>query len=89
MSHVRVELAALLRSYTGGEGVVEADGATLGEVLDDLHRRFRGIRFRVVDEQDRLRPHVRFFINGADTREIGTPLGDGDRIYIVGALSGG
>ena len=89
MSRVQVELAALLRSYTGGASVVEANGTTLGEVLDNLDRRFRGLRFRIVDEQDRLRPHVRFFVNGADTREIGTPLGDGDRIYIVGALSGG
>ena len=89
MSRVRVELAALLRSYTAGASVVEADGATLGEVLDDLDRRFRGIRFRVVDEQDRLRPHVRFFVNGADRRDIATPLREGDRIYIVGALSGG
>ena len=89
MSRVRVELAALLRSYTAGASVVEADGATLGEVLEDLDRRFRGIRFRVVDEQDRLRPHVRFFINGADRRDIAAPLSEGDRIYIVGALSGG
>ena len=89
MSGVQVELAALLRSYTGGERVVEANGTSLGEVLDDLDRRFRGIRFRVVDEQDRLRPHVRFFVNGADTRDITTPLHEGDRIYIVGALSGG
>ena len=89
MSRVQVELAALLRSYTGGATVVEVNGTTLGEVLNDLDRRFRGIRFRVVDEQDRLRPHVRFFINGADTREIAAPLCEGDRIYIVGALSGG
>jgi len=89
MSRVRVELAALLRSYTAGASVVEADGATLGGVLDDLDRRFRGIRFRIVDEQDRLRPHVRFFVNGADTRDIAAPLREGDRIYIVGALSGG
>jgi sulfur-carrier protein len=89
MTRVQVELAALLRSYTGGASVVEANGTTLGEVLDDLDRRFHGIRFRIVDEQDRLRPHVRFFVNGADTREIAAPLCEGDRVYIVGALSGG
>jgi molybdopterin synthase sulfur carrier subunit len=89
MSRVQVELAALLRSYTGGASVVAANGTTLGEVLDDLDRRFRGIRFRIVDEQDRLRPHVRFFVNGIDTREIAAALDEGDRIYIVGALSGG
>ena len=89
MSRVQVELAALLHSYTGGARVVEASGATFGEVLEDLDRRFPGIRFRVVDEQDRLRPHVRLFVNGTDAREISTPLREGDRVYIVGALSGG
>ena len=82
-------MAALLHSYTSGARMVEASGATLGEVLEDLDRSFPGIRFRVVDEQGRLRPHVRFFVNGTDAREISTPLREGDRVYIVGALSGG
>jgi molybdopterin converting factor small subunit len=89
VSRVQVELAALLHSYTGGAPRVEARGATLAEVLADLDRRYPGLRFRVVDEQDRLRPHVRFFVNGSDTRDIGTPLAEGDRVFIVGALSGG
>ena len=82
-------MAALLHSYTSGARMVEASGATLGEVLEDLDRSFPGIRFRVVDEQGCLRPHVRFFVNGTDAREISTPLREGDRVYIVGALSGG
>lgn len=89
MSQVEVRVAALLHSYTQGASVVRATGTTLGEVLDDLERRFPGIRFRLVDEQDRLRPHVRFFVNGADARDVAVPLRDGDEVYIVGALSGG
>ena len=89
MSHVTVRLAPLLHSYTGGAREFEASGATLGEALEDLDRRFPGIRFRVVDEQDRLRRHVRFFVNGADARDLGATLADGDQVYIVGALSGG
>jgi molybdopterin converting factor small subunit len=89
VSRVEVRVAALLHTYTGGASVVTATGATLGEVLDDLDRRFPGLRFRVVDEQDRLRPHVRFFLNGADARDVAAPVRDGDEIYIVGALSGG
>ena len=89
MSRVEVRLAGLLHSYTGGASVVPATGATLEEVLDDLDRQYRGIRFRVVDEQDRLRPHMRCFVNGADTRDVALPLGDGDEVFIVGALSGG
>ncbi|MCW5748455.1 MAG: MoaD/ThiS family protein [Alphaproteobacteria bacterium] len=86
---MEVRLAALLHSYTRGARTVKASGATLGEVLDDLERRYPGIRFRLVDEQERLRRHVRFFVNGADTRSLATPLGAGDKVYIVGALSGG
>ena len=89
MSRVEVRLAALLHSYTGGASVVPATGATLSEVLDDLDARFRGIRFRLIDEQDRLRPHMRCFVNGADTRDVAMAMHDGDEVYIVGALSGG
>jgi len=89
MNDVEVRLAALLHSYTKGKSTVRARGATLGDVLDDLDRKYPGIRFRVVDEQSRLRRHVRFFINGSDARDIAAPLRSGDKVYIVGALSGG
>lgn len=89
MSQVEVRIAALLHSYTGGASVVPATGATLADVLDDLDRRFRGIRFRLVDEQGRLRRHMRCFVNGADARDVALPVRDGDEVYIVGALSGG
>ena len=89
MSGVEVRLAPLLHSYTQGAAVVRAHGATVAEVLDDLDRQYRGIRFRLVDEQDRLRPHMRLFVNGTDSRNVAQPLADGDEVYIVGALSGG
>jgi molybdopterin converting factor small subunit len=89
MSKVEVRLAALLHSYTRGRSTVSASGSTLGDVLDDLDRRYPGLRFRIVDEQSRLRRHVRFFINGTDARDLTAPLHPGDKLYIVGALSGG
>lgn len=84
----RVLIASPLRSYTG-ERVVEARGATLGALLLDLDARYPGIRFRMVDEQDNLRPHIRFFINGEKTLDLGSPLREGDEVQIVQALSGG
>ena len=89
MTQVEVRVAALLYSYTGGASSLAASGDTLAEVLADLDRRYPGMRFRLVDEQDRLRRHVRLFVNGSDARDLAIPLGDGDEIYIVGALSGG
>ena len=77
-----------LRSYTHGAGEVEAQGATLGDVLVDLEKRFRGFRFRVIDEQDRIRPHVKFFVGGDEAKTLDVPVGDRE-VQIVAALSGG
>jgi molybdopterin converting factor small subunit len=86
---IEVRVAPLLHSYTGGAKRVEAKGASLGEVVADLDRQFSGLRFRVVDEQDRPRPHVRFFVNQTDVRTLDVRIADGDEVFIVGALSGG
>jgi molybdopterin converting factor small subunit len=85
---MQVLIPTALRSYTGASRV-EAAGATLGEVLADLDRRFPGIRFRMVDEQDRLRPHMRVFVAGRAVHDLGQPLRPGDDVSIVQALSGG
>ncbi len=77
-----------LRSYTG-TARVDAAGATLAELLDDLDRRYPGLRFRVVDEQDALRPHIRFFVNGEQVFDLGRALRPDDAVQIVQALSGG
>jgi hypothetical protein len=68
---------------------VEAAGATVSAVLDDLDRRFPGLKFRVVDEQDRIRRHVRIFIGQDEARTVGAPVREGGELLIFGALSGG
>jgi molybdopterin converting factor small subunit len=78
-----------LLSYTDREPKVEAEGASLAELLIDLDRRFPGLRFRVVDEQDRLRPHVKFFVNGSQVVGLDTTLAPTDEVHIFQALSGG
>ena len=86
---VAVHLSSHMRSYTGGRSDVEADGATLAELVADMDRRFPGIRFRMIDEQDQIRPHVNFFVSGSLTRDLGTRLQNGNEVAILGALSGG
>ena len=78
-----------LRSYTEERRSVEADGATLSEVLADLDRRYPGIRFRMIDEQDAIRRHIRIFVNGEQVRALDVPLGISDEVFIIQALSGG
>jgi molybdopterin synthase sulfur carrier subunit len=77
-----------LRSYTG-QRVVEGSGSTLSAVLADLDRQFPGIRFRMINEQDGMRPHVRFFVNGKQVFDLSQPLRSTDEVVIVQALSGG
>ena len=86
---MKVWIPTPLLSYTGQCKQVEADGATLAELLIDLDRRFPGIRFRVIDEQDGLRPHMRLFVNRADVRRLDVSLSAGDEVHIFQALSGG
>lgn len=77
-----------LRSYTAGESLVDGAGETLADVLAHLDERFPGIRFRMIDEQDRIREHIRIFVGGIDVKSIDVPVGERE-VQIVGALSGG
>jgi sulfur-carrier protein len=86
---LRVRIPTPLRSYTGQQSQVTASGATVEEVLLDLDLQFPGIRFRVVDEQGRLRQHMRIFLNVEITRDLTAALSETDELTIMQALSGG
>jgi molybdopterin converting factor small subunit len=77
-----------LRSYTG-QRQVQASGPTLAAALADLERQYPGIRFRMVDEQERMRAHIRVFVNGLQVFDLSQPLAPADEVVIVQALSGG
>ena len=86
---MKVHIPTPLRSYTGGDKEVDASGATLDELLVDLDRQYPGMRFRVVDEQGQLRPHMRIFVNRTIERDLALAIGDGDEVVLMQALSGG
>ena len=85
---MKVLIPGALRSYTGASHV-EALGETLDELFADLDRRYPGLRFRVVDEQNRLRPNMRVFVNGIGVRELRHALQPDAFVAVVLALSGG
>ncbi len=85
---MKVIVPTPLQSYTRAREV-EAEGATLAQALRDLDRRYPGIRFRMIDEQERIRPHLRLFVNGEQVFDLARPLRAGDELQIVQALSGG
>lgn len=86
---MRVRIPTPLRSYTAQAPAVEADGATVDELLHHLDAQFPGIRFRMVDEQGRLRTHMKVFVGNDLTRDLSTALDGVAEVTLMQALSGG
>ena len=85
-----VRIPTVLRSYTSGRETVEiAVAATLGAAIDELGAKFPGLRFRIIDEQHAVRPHIKLFIDGELLRDLAAPIPEAHELMIVGALSGG
>lgn len=86
---MKVSIPTPLRSYTGHRSELEADGATLAEVLLELDRRYPGLRFRIITEQDTIRPHIKIFVNEDQVSTLTVPIRPDDHVHIICALSGG
>ena len=86
---MKVVVPSPLASYTGNRREVQAEGRTLAMLLNDLDRRYPGIRFRMVDEQEAIRAHIKIFVNREQARALNRALAPGDEVLIVAALSGG
>ena len=86
---MRVLIPNPLRSYTADVAVVNAQGRTLDELAIDLNRQYPGLRFRIIDEQGAVRPHIKLFVNRLQKRNLTEALSEGDEVMIVCALSGG
>jgi molybdopterin synthase sulfur carrier subunit len=86
---VTTRIASPLRSYTHGNAIVQATGNTVREALADLDQRYPGMRFRMIDEQDRIRPHVRLYVNTHAVEQLDQQMAQGDTLHLICALSGG
>ncbi|MGZ5400604.1 MAG: MoaD/ThiS family protein [Nocardioides sp.] len=89
---VSVRIPTILRTYTGGESEVDAAGATLAEVLDDLDASYTGIKGRILDESGQLRRFVNVYVGNDDVRfldNLATPTPDGAQISVIPAVAGG
>ena len=86
---MKVRLPSPLADYTAHRREVEGQGATLAELLADLDRAYPGIRFRIIDEQDAIRPHIKIFVNREQAGALDRVLGPRDEVLVVAALSGG
>lgn len=84
---MRVHIPTALRSYAAQKSEVQVDGATLGDALTALDRRFSGIRFLIITEQDRIRPHIRIFVNEEQAQDLTAPLHQTEIRCTLSALS--
>jgi molybdopterin synthase sulfur carrier subunit len=89
---VRVRIPTPLRQLTNGARLIEVGGGDLGQAIEELDRRFPGIRARLLDERGDVLRFVNIFVNERDIRFLGglqTPLSDGAEVSIVPAMAGG
>ncbi len=89
---VSVRVPTILRSYTGGDSEVTAEGSTLSEVLDDLEASYAGIRGRILDDNGKLRRFVNVYVGNDDVRfleDLATPTPDGVQVSVIPAVAGG
>jgi molybdopterin synthase sulfur carrier subunit len=89
---IEVRIPTILRTYTGGEKAVDATGATLGELVDDLEGNHPGIKERLVEANGELRRFVNVYVNDEDVRftgGLGTEVSDGAQVVILPAVAGG
>ncbi len=87
-----VRVPTILRSYTGGDSEITAEGSTLNEVLDSLDANYPGIKDRIVDEQGALRRFVNVYVGNDDVRFLDgleTPVSDGSQVSVIPAVAGG
>ncbi len=85
---MKVHIPTPLRVYSQNS-VVDARGATIAELLVDLEHQFPGIRFRIVNEQDELREHIKIFVNQRIAQSLDERIDPNDEVRIIMAISGG
>jgi sulfur-carrier protein len=89
---VTIQIPTPLRRFTGEQGEVQVDGATVGEALSDLTQRHPALRRHLYTDDGTLRSFVNVFLNEEDVRHLqaqGTPVAPGDTLFIIPSIAGG
>src|SRR5882762_3520913 len=88
----RILIPTPLRPFTDKKDAVDADGATVGDLLADLTRRHAGLKAHLFNEQGRLRSFVNIYVNDEDIRYLQkeqTPVSASDTVSIIPSVAGG
>jgi molybdopterin synthase sulfur carrier subunit len=89
---VTVHIPTPLRKLTGNQSEVQAEAATVAELIDNLESAHAGIKEKLLDESGDIRRYVNIYVNDEDVRFLDgkdTSLKDGDSVSIVPAIAGG
>lgn len=89
---VTVRIPTPLQRLTSGQGEVQCEGQNVTELLNDLERRYPGVKERICDQTGKLRRFVNVFVNEEDIRFLQgdqTAIKDGDEVSIIPAIAGG
>lgn len=87
-----VRIPTPLQKLTNNKAEVTADGSDIKELIDDLEKRYPGIKERLCDENGMIRRFINIYVNEEDVRFLQsdrTPLKDGDEVSIIPAIAGG
>jgi molybdopterin synthase sulfur carrier subunit len=88
----RVRVPVQLRALTNGEEVVSASGNSVLEIIEDIERKYPGVKDRICEPDGRVRRFVNIFVNEEDIRfleNLQTPISDKDEVSIIPAIAGG
>ena len=89
---VKVIIPTALRQYTGGQGAVSVEGATVGAALEQLTTQHAEFGKQIFDDSGKLRSFVNIYRNDDDVRYLegmDTPIGERDELSIIPAIAGG
>src|SRR5918997_7030669 len=89
---VSVYIPTPFRRLTGNRTAVEASGATVAEVIENLDARFPGLRAQITDGAGEVPAHINIYVNKREIsalQGISTPLRDGDELAVIPAIAGG
>ena len=89
---IAIRLPNVLRPAAGGQATVTADGATVGEVFEDLVRQHPGLRSQLLTDDGALHRHLNVFLNDDDIRYLGkldAKVRDSDTLTLMPAVAGG
>lgn len=89
---VKVRIPTPLQKITDQKSEVEAKGATVQDVIEDLEKNYPGIKERICDEQGKVRRFVNIYLNDEDIRFLDkekTCVKEGDEVSIIPAIAGG